>query len=163
MKEAPMKVLFVCTGNICRSPAAEGVFRHMVEDAGLGQSIATDSAGTHGYHIGDPPDSRSCATAAARGFDLSALRARKVKASDFQDFDLILAMDQGHFAHLAALRPKDARAELRLYLDFHPHLRGKDVPDPYYGGAQDFTRVQDMVEETSKALLAHARRFQTNG
>lgn len=152
-----MKVLFVCTGNICRSPAAEGVFLHMVKDAGLDQIITTDSAGTHGYHIGDPPDSRTCAAAAARGFDLSALRARKVKARDFQDFDLILAMDQGHFAHLQALRPKDARAELKLYLDFHPNPGTKDVPDPYYGGTEDFARVQDMIEETSKALLAHAK------
>lgn len=152
-----MKILFVCTGNICRSPTAEGVFRHMVEEAGLGQSITTDSAGTHGYHVGEPPDSRSCAAAQTRGFDLSALRARKVKASDFQDFDLILAMDQGHFAHLIAMRPRDARAEVKLYLDFHPDGSG-DVPDPYYGGAEGFTQVLDMIEETSKALLEHARR-----
>lgn len=152
-----MKVLFVCTGNICRSPTAEGVFRHMVEEAGLGQHIAMDSAGTHGYHIGDPPDPRSCEAAAARGFDLSALRARKVTAHDFQDFDLILAMDRGHFAHLEAMRPKDARATLKLYLDFHPGSRTKDVPDPYYGGPEGFARVLDMIEATSRALLAHAK------
>lgn len=152
-----MKVLFVCTGNICRSPTAEGVFRHMVEEAGLGRVIAADSAGTHGYHVGDPPDPRSCQAAAARGFDLSALRARKVTARDFQDFDLILAMDRGHLAHLEAMRPEGARAELKLYLDFHPSSRAKDVPDPYYGGPEGFARVLDMIEATSKALLAHAR------
>lgn len=153
-----MKVLFVCTGNICRSPTAEGVFRHMVEEAGLGQRVAADSAGTHNYHEGDPPDARSCQAAAVRGFDLSSLRARKVIARDFHDFDLILAMDQGHFAHLAAMKPKDARAELRLYLDFHPNSRTKDVPDPYYGGPEGFARVLDMIEETSAALLNHVRR-----
>ncbi len=153
-----MKVLFVCTGNICRSPTAEGVFRHMVEEAGLGQTITTDSAGTHGYHIGDPPDSRSCRAAAARGFDLSRLRARKVTARDFHDFDLILAMDQGHFAHLDAMKPKDARAEVKLYLDFHPGAGTKDVPDPYYGGPEGFDHVLDLIEAASKALLAHARR-----
>ena len=152
-----MKILFVCTGNICRSPTAEGVFRHMVEDAGLGKAIATDSAGTHGYHIGDPPDHRSSAAAAARGFDLTALRARKVTARDFHDFDLILAMDQGHLSHLAAMRPKDGTADLKLFLDFHPSTRAKDVPDPYYGGPEGFTEVLDMVEATSKALLAHAK------
>lgn len=152
-----MKVLFVCTGNICRSPTAEGVFRHMVEKAGLGQHITADSAGTHGYHIGDPPDPRSCAAAAARGFDLSALRARKVTARDFQDFDLILAMDRSHFAHLEAMRPKGARADLKLYLDFHPDSRTKDVPDPYYGGPEGFAQVLDMIEAASKKLLAHAK------
>lgn len=152
-----MKVLFVCTGNICRSPTAEGVFRHMVAEAGLGHRIAADSAGTHGYHIGDPPDPRSCEAAAGRGFDLTNLRARKVTARDFHDFDLILAMDQGHLAHLQAMRPKDARADLKLYLDFHPAIRTRDVPDPYYGGPEGFARVLDMVEDTSKALLAHAR------
>lgn len=153
-----MKVLFVCTGNICRSPTAEGVFRHMVEEAGLDQTITADSAGTHNYHEGEPPDARSCKAAAARGFDLSALRARKVVARDFHDFDLILAMDQGHFTHLEAMKPKEARAEVRLYLDFHPSSRAKDVPDPYYGGPEGFARVLDMIEETSTALLTHVRR-----
>jgi protein-tyrosine phosphatase len=151
-----MKILFVCTGNICRSPTAEGVFRHMVEEAGLGNTVVTDSAGTHGYHIGDPPDARSTKAAAGRGFDLSPLRARKVTAADFRDFDLILAMDQGHLAHLAALRPQDATAELKLFLDFHP-ARGKDVPDPYYGGPEGFEQVLDMIEAASAVLLAHAK------
>lgn len=152
-----MKILFVCTGNICRSPTAEGVFRHMVEEAGLEKAIATDSAGTHGYHIGDPPDHRSSAAAAARGFDLSALRARKVTPGDFRAFDLILAMDRGHLAHLTAMRPTDATAELKLFLAFHPSSGAKDVPDPYYGGPEGFSEVLDMVEAASKALLAHAK------
>ena len=151
-----MKILFVCTGNICRSPTAEGVFRHMVTDAGLGNAITADSAGTHGYHVGDPPDPRSSAAAAARGFDLSTLRARKVTTTDFHEFDLILAMDRGHFAHLAAMQPKTARAEVKLFLDFHP-ARGKDVPDPYYGGPEGFNDVLDMIEQASATLLAHAK------
>jgi protein-tyrosine phosphatase len=155
-KEQRMKILFVCTGNICRSPTADGVLRHMVAQAGLGNAVTVDSAGTHGYHIGDPPDPRSTAAAAARGFDLSALRARKVTAADFRTFDLILAMDQSHFRHLAAMRPKDAKADLKLFLDFHP-AGGKDVPDPYYGGPEEFERVLDMIETASAALLAHAR------
>ena len=129
----------------------------MVADAGLGKAITADSAGTHGYHIGDPPDPRSCSTAAARGFDLSDLRARKVRAADFHDFDLILAMDQGHFAHLKARQPKGATAQLKLFLDFHPSPGTKDVPDPYYGGPEGFTQVLDMIETASEALLAHAK------
>ena len=156
-----MRVLFVCTGNICRSPAAESVFRHMAQQAGV--TVTTDSAGTHGYHIGDAPDPRTCDSAAARGFNLRALRARKVTPADFKQFDLILAMDRGHLTHLQAMRPKDATAEVRLYLDFHPTLKAKDVPDPYYGGPDGFEEVMDLVEETSKALVAHARSSQDNG
>jgi len=152
-----MKILFVCTGNICRSPTAEGVFRHLVAAAGLETRVGIDSAGTHGYHIGDPPDRRSCDIAASRGFDLSALRARKVQARDFQDFDLILAMDRGHLAHLRAIRPDGARAEVKLFLDFHPAARGQDVPDPYYGGPEGFADVLEMIEDTSHALLEHVK------
>lgn len=148
------RVLFVCTGNICRSPAAEGVFRHHILEAGLEAAIESASAATHGYHIGDPPDPRTAASAKRRGFDLSAQRARKVRAEDFHSFDLILAMDEGHFAHLQSLRPNNARAEVRLFLDYHPERRQKDVPDPYYGGPEGFEQVLDMIEETSKALLS---------
>ena len=155
------KVLFVCTGNICRPPTAEGVFRHMVDAAGLGGEIETDSAGTHGYHIGEPPDPRTIAAAAARGFDLKPLRARRVTAGDFHRFDLILAMNQGHLEHLAAQRPADARAALKLFLGYHPSpdKRRGDVPDPYYGGREGFDEVLDLVESASRAILADLRQL----
>ena len=148
------RVLFVCTGNICRSPTAEGVFRHYILDAGLSDMIESASAGTHGYHIGEPPDPRTVATAKRRGFDLSAQRARKVRKEDFEVYDLILAMDGDHFAHLESLRPNTARAQVKLFLDYHPERTSKDVPDPYYGGADGFEHVLDMIEHASKALLA---------
>ncbi|MGZ6253517.1 MAG: low molecular weight protein-tyrosine-phosphatase [Candidatus Binataceae bacterium] len=152
-----MKILFVCTGNICRSPTAEGVFRDLAARAGLAAHIQADSAATHGYHVGEPPDARSCAAAAARGFDLTALRARRVEVKDFEVFDLILAMDAEHLARLEALRPNGARADVKLFLDFHPKHKGGDVPDPYYGGDEGFTRVLDMIEQTSVALVEHVR------
>ena len=148
------RVLFVCTGNICRSPTAEGVFRHFAATAGI--DVEADSAATHGYHIGEPPDPRTIAAAAKRGFDLKALRARRVRREDFNQFDLILAMDGGHLEHLRAMRPEDARAEVQLFLDYHPTGTG-DVPDPYYGGPQGFEDVLDLVEEASRGLLAKLR------
>ncbi|MGE4062394.1 MAG: low molecular weight protein-tyrosine-phosphatase [Rhodospirillaceae bacterium] len=147
------RVLFVCTGNICRSPTAEGVFRHLIAEAGLGHAIESASAGTHGYHIGEPPDPRSVAAAKRRGFDLSAQRARKVRADDFHTYDLILAMDRDHFAHLESLRPNNARAEVKLFLEYHSDAKHRDVPDPYYGGPDGFEQVLDMIEHASKVLL----------
>jgi len=152
------KVLFVCTGNICRSPTAEAVFRHHVSDAGLAAHIGIDSAGTHGYHIGEPPDPRSVAEGASRGFKMEMLRARKVRASDFQLFDLILAMDAEHLAHLQALQPTGSKATVKLFLDYHPRTPGADVPDPYYGNKSGFTHVLDMIEEASRELLADVQR-----
>jgi protein-tyrosine phosphatase len=149
-----VRVLFVCTGNICRSPTAEGVFRHLIREARLGQAIESASAGTHGYHVGDPPDPRTIAAARRRGFDLSAQRARKLKAEDFHAFDLILAMDRDHFAYLESLRPNDARAEIGMFLEYHPERPYKDVPDPYYGGPEGFELVLDLIERTSRSLLA---------
>lgn len=148
------RVLFVCTGNICRSPTAEGVFRHLAEEGGFGAVIESASAGTHGYHIGEAPDPRTVAAAKRRGFDLSAQRAQKVRVEHFDIYDLILAMDRGHLAHLEALRPNGARAEVRLFLDYHPDQTLKDVPDPYYGGPDGFEDVLEMIEHASKALLS---------
>jgi len=119
--------------------------------------IEAASAGTHGYHVGEPPDPRTVEAATARGFDLTTQRARRVRREDFTDFDLILAMDRDHYAHLVAMRPNEARAEVRLFLDYHPKSKGGDVPDPYYGGPDGFERVLDMVEETARVILDEMR------
>jgi protein-tyrosine phosphatase len=154
---AMIGVLFVCTGNICRSPTAEGVFRAQVARAGLTDRIAVDSAGTHAYHVGEPPDARASAAARTRGIALDDLRGRQVTAADFTRFDWILAMDRGHLRLLEALRPAEATAALRLFLEFAPALGRQDVPDPYYGGQDGFERVLDMIEAGSRGLLAHLR------
>jgi protein-tyrosine phosphatase len=152
-----VKLLFVCTGNICRSPTAEGVFRRLVAQAGLDGRIAVDSAGTHGYHIGEPPDPRSQKAAKARGVDLSGLRARKVTLADFYDFDHILAMDNGHLAHLRRMAPADAKAAVTLFLDDAPDADVRETPDPYYGDARGFERVLDLCEQGAAGLLARIR------
>ncbi|OGT89326.1 MAG: phosphotyrosine protein phosphatase [Gammaproteobacteria bacterium RIFOXYA12_FULL_61_12] len=150
-------VLFVCMGNICRSPTAHGVFRHLVGQEGLADRIEIDSAGTHGYHAGAPPDSRSQATALKRGFDLSDLRARKVVAADFSRFDYILAMDSANYQGLREICPPGHEHRLRMFLDFAPRLDIAEVPDPYYGGQRGFDDVFDMVTEASQGLLDHIR------
>ncbi len=148
-------VLFVCTGNICRSPTADGVMRHRVAAAGLEGQVLVDSAGTHGYHIGEPPDPRTIQAARARGYDLSPLRARKLVVADFDRFDLILAMDRGHLEIMRRLAPAGSPAELALFTRFAPPPHtDRDVPDPYYGGAQGFAEVLDMVEAGVAALMA---------
>lgn len=154
----PFSVLFVCTGNICRSPTAEGVFRDRVARVGLSGRILTDSAGTHGYHIGDPPDARSIRRARARGFDIADLRARKVDPADFGRFDLILAMDRGHLTHLSRIGPPGSRDRLALFLDFvDGPQQGGEVPDPYYGQADGFDHVLDLVEAGADGLLRAVR------
>ena len=152
-----VKVLFVCMGNICRSPAAQGMFERLVEQTGLMQHIEVDSAGTHAYHVGHAPDPRAQASALRRGIDISVQRARRVDVQDFERFDYILAMDQQNMAHLEPLCPPAHRHKLRLFLDFVPDLRDKDVPDPYYGGASGFETVLDLVEKGSEGLLRHLR------
>lgn len=152
-----IRILFVCMGNICRSPTAEGVFRNHVGATGLQHVIATDSAGTHGYHIGDPPDRRSIEAAARRGVDISDLRARRVRKDDFRKFDLVLAMDGENLELLNRLCPPDAIAPPSLFLDFAPHAGARDVPDPYYGGSDGFERVLDLVDLAARGLLDHLR------
>lgn len=150
-----IQVLFVCTGNICRSPTAEGVFRAAVERLGLSATVTADSAGTHGYHVGDPPDERAIAAACRRGVDLRSLRARQVVSADFELFDLILAMDRGHLDWLMRRCPADRRSRVRLFLDFAPAFAGQDVPDPYYGGMGDFERTLDLIEAGADGILRH--------
>lgn len=152
-----VKVLFVCMGNICRSPTAEGVFREMVAREGLSDVIATDSAGTHSFHVGNPPDKRSQAAAKSRGVDLSDLRARKAVADDFDRFDYVLAMDADNHADLAYMCPPGQDHKLHLFLSFAPHTGERDVPDPYYGGPAGFEYVLDLVEAASRGLLEHIR------
>lgn len=151
-----MKVLFVCLGNICRSPTAEGVFRHKLRAAGLEERVQVDSAGTGDWHVGKAPDSRTRQAALRRGYDLSAQRARQVEAVDFQRFDLILAMDQSNLRNLQALRPANARADLDLYLRRYA-LALDEVPDPYYGGEDGFEQVLDLIEQASDALLVEIK------
>lgn len=151
-------VLFVCTGNICRSPTAEGVFRQMVIDAGLAKDIAVDSAGTHNYHIGEAPDERSLEAALRRGYDMSKQIARRVREEDFHKFDLLLAMDRGHLRHLTDMAPGDTYERVKLFLSYAPGAAGLDVPDPYYGGAKGFEQVLDLVEAGSRGLLAAIQR-----
>jgi protein-tyrosine phosphatase len=139
-------ILFVCTGNICRSPTADGIMR------ALAPHLTVDSAGTHSYHIGAPPDPRSVKAAKERGYDISSLRARKVKASDFHEYDLIVAMDEGHYELLAAMQPKGATARLVLFCE-HAGLGVRGVPDPYYGGPRHFEECLDLIEQGCKALL----------
>jgi len=148
-----MKVLFVCLGNICRSPTAEGVFRHYLADSPLANKVSVDSAGTADWHTGKAPDPRTCSAALKRGYDLSKLQARQVTEADFHTFDLILAMDNSNLAHLEALRPANSRAELDLLLQRY-QLARNEVPDPYYGGEQGFEEVLDLLEGASQALLA---------
>lgn len=149
-----VKVLFVCLGNICRSPTAEGVFRALVRDGGLADRIEVDSAGTSDWHIGEPPDGRGQAAAARRGYDLSVLRARQVTAHDFDRFDYVIAMDQANLAKLSALAPAGRGDKLSLFLAFAPELGVREVPDPYYGGPDGFDDVLDMIEAASRGLLA---------
>jgi protein-tyrosine phosphatase len=148
-----IKVLFVCMGNICRSPTAEGVFTKLVRDHELEAHFAIDSAGTHAYHVGKEPDLRSQAAAIERGIDLSKLRARKVSDEDFEDFDFLLAMDDDNYAILVNVCPEQYKSKIKYFLDYAPQLNERQVPDPYYGGAYGFERVLDMVEEAAAGFL----------
>ena len=152
--DAVRRVLFVCLGNICRSPTGEGVLRRVVERRGLAEVVEIDSAGTGAWHAGEPADRRMRSAAAERGYELTS-RARQVSAGDFDHFDLIVAMDRANLGDLRGLDPGDARAELRLFSDFLPPGSPEDVPDPYYGGPQGFDRVIDLIEQGAETLLDH--------
>ena len=151
-KESKTRVLFVCMGNICRSPTAEGVFRYYAEQAGLADRLEIDSAGTHAYHVGEPADRRARAAAERRGMSLDGIRARRVSAQDYQRFDYIIAMDEDNLARLRAEAPEGHDARLHLFLEFAAGSE-TEVPDPYYGGAAGFERVLDLVEDASRGLL----------
>ena len=154
-----LAILFVCTGNICRSPTAEAVFRAKVAEAGLAGLVEVGSAGTHGYPIGDPPDPRSVAAAARRGYDLTGLRGRQLSTYDAERFDYVLVMDRDNYSAsvraLGGAEPSDGqRARVRMFLDFAPGVREVEVPDPYVGGPEGFEHVLDLIEEASDGLLA---------
>jgi protein-tyrosine phosphatase len=153
-----MRVLFVCMGNICRSPTAEGVFREFARHHAPDLELEVDSAGTHDYHVGEPPDPRALKAASTRGLDISGLRARQVEAADFERFDLILAMDRLNYETLRERSPPAFRSRIRLLLEFADDASREDVPDPYYGGPQGFEEVLDLLEDAAAGLLAEVRR-----
>ena len=146
-------VLFVCLGNICRSPTAEGVFAHAVNAAGLSDRIAADSAGTIAFHEGEPPDGRAQETALKHGVKIGHLRARQFRAKDFDRFDYVLAMDGGNLRHLNLARPKEFEGRVQLFLDFASKRKGEEVPDPYDGASEGFEKVFQLVSEASDGLL----------
>ncbi|MBS0396667.1 MAG: low molecular weight phosphotyrosine protein phosphatase [Proteobacteria bacterium] len=151
-------VLFVCMGNICRSPTAEAVFRALAAAEAPELRLRIDSAGTHGYHVGDPPDPRTQAAARRRGIDMSGLRARRLTRNDFDEFDQVLVMDEQNRGDALRIAPRTPRASLRLFLEYAPQLGRLEVPDPYYGGETGFEDVLDLVEEASRGLLDALRR-----
>ena len=147
------RILFVCTGNICRSPTAEGIVRQMLEEVGLGDTIVVDSAGTCDGHVGQSPDTRARMAARAHGWNLDTLIARAFEKEDFSDFDLILGMDRGHVRQLRAMAPMDQRGRVRLFLDFSDDHQGQDVPDPYGREAEEYRLALDLIEAGSRALV----------
>lgn len=157
--QRPIRVLMVCMGNICRSPTAHGVLQALIERAGLRGQIEVDSAGTHDYHVGEPPDGRAQRHAALRGYDLSAQRARHLQAQDFEQFDLVLVMDAANEQAAAALCPPELRQRLHRLTDFATRHSAGEVPDPYYGGATGFEYVLDLVEDACEGLLTRLQPY----
>ncbi len=157
-KSYSVRVLFVCMGNICRSPTAEGVFHRMVREAGLSNEVEIDSAGTHAYHVGASPDARAQQAARRRGYDLSGFLGRQVADQDFVKYDYILAMDRDNLGNLLKRCPESQREKVRLFLEFSQRFAGQEVPDPYFGGPQGFDAVLDMVEDAALGLLEDIRR-----
>ena len=153
------KVLFICMGNICRSPTAEGVFRHRVTRAGQTDNITIDSAGTHAYHVGSSPDGRAQTAAAKRGIDLSTQRARRVSEDDFAEYDYVVAMDESNVEDLLDICPANYKDRVHLFLDF-AKSQESEVPDPYYGQGRGFEIVLDLIEDASSGLLEHINKSQ---
>ena len=152
------RVLLVCMGNICRSPTAEGVLRCLIKNNNLGDKVEVDSAGTHGYHVGEAPDSRTQRAAAVRGYNLSQLRARKVARQDLDYFDLILAMDKSNLDNLRRLATPEQQERIKLFMDYARSFDDDEVPDPYYGLGQGFDLVLDMVEDASLGLIEEIKK-----
>ncbi len=155
------RVLFVCMGNICRSPMAEGVFRQMVRQAGLDEVVRVASAGTHAFHLGEAPDKRAQAAVARRGYDISGLRAAKVRERDFEDYDMVLAMDWDNLAALQQIAPKQAHHKLQLLMRFATEHETATIADPYYGNVQGFEQALDHIEDACNGLLELAKRRAT--
>ena len=154
----PYAILMVCMGNICRSPTAHGVMRHLVQARGWGGWLRVDSCGTHAYHVGEAPDRRSQKHALQRGYDLSDLRARQLVREDFEHFDLVLVMDHENMARAHALCPPTQRHKLHRLTEFCREMRSATVPDPYYGGDQGFEHVLDLIEDACQGVLAHVHK-----
>ncbi|MGE5384682.1 MAG: low molecular weight protein-tyrosine-phosphatase [Betaproteobacteria bacterium] len=146
------RVLLVCMGNICRSPTAEGVLKHRIKIMGLSDKVEVDSAGTHGYHVGEPPDPRTQRAALSRGYNLSQMRARRVAPQDLEYFDLVLAMDKTNLDNLRRMAPADKHDRIRLFMDYSENFDDDEVPDPFYGLGHGFDLVIDMVEDAAKGL-----------
>ena len=155
------RLLFVCLGNICRSPMAEGAFRHVAAEQGVLDRFEIDSAGLGSWHVGQAPDHRAQKAADQRGIDISGQSARQIRSSDFTRFDLLLAMDGSNYGELAQLAPKSERHKIRRFLDFAPHAGTKDVPDPFFGEAEGFDRALDLIDEAARGLLAELLRDET--
>ena len=153
MMTQSIRILFVCMGNICRSPTAEGVFRAVLQQHHLEDRVEVDSAGTHGYHVGEAPDPRTQRAAASRGYDLSNMRARKVAPQDLEYFDLVLAMDRGNLEALQRICPPDRHARIKLFMEYARSFEDREVPDPYYGLGHGFDLVLDMIEDASAGLV----------